>query len=181
MNNRLSTDQNERRRCRQDKELPVIHSINDLFPESMDYWTYRLANRSSRYDSEVARIVLKCIKRLQVQMNSGLSSWPNRFRYLVFSRLQAGSWHEWSTPRCSIIVVTLIMKHSAAAAPNATLHYILSPISVKCKVGSLPTARLLINCPRRTPLIMLAEVRVSMMCFDPTVEWIAYGIQKSFM
>lgn len=57
-----------RRTCQ--KDLLVNRPVKDGFWGALDYWTYPLADKSSRYNEEVARIVAKCANRLQVQMKS---------------------------------------------------------------------------------------------------------------
>lgn len=52
------------------KDFPVICSVNDFFLEALDYQTYGLGSKSSRYGDEVARSIAKLAERLQVQMKS---------------------------------------------------------------------------------------------------------------
>lgn len=44
----------EKNRCAPKKHLPVICPVNDCFMEALDYLTYHLADRLSRYNDEVA-------------------------------------------------------------------------------------------------------------------------------
>lgn len=66
----LSIDCHKKSRSRGDKELWVIFPVNDRFRKVSDYRRYRLADKSSLYDDEVARSVSRWAKRLQVQMKS---------------------------------------------------------------------------------------------------------------
>lgn len=52
-------DRAERSRSICDKELPVIHTVNDLFLEVLDYRTYHLIHKLLYYDNEVSRTVAK--------------------------------------------------------------------------------------------------------------------------
>lgn len=65
-----SIDRHERNSCRCEKEWTLVHPVNDRSQEGIDSRTYRLADKSSSYYDEIARIVAKWAKRPQVQMRS---------------------------------------------------------------------------------------------------------------
>lgn len=63
-----SVDRHEKNRRSHEKDLQVIWPVHDHFREGLDCKTYRLANKLSSYDGEVAQSVARLAKHLQVQM-----------------------------------------------------------------------------------------------------------------
>lgn len=70
MKSHSSVDHHGNYRYILERDKPVIRHVHDRFREPLQYGTYRLANKSSCYDEEVTRGVVKCVKHVQVQMRS---------------------------------------------------------------------------------------------------------------
>ena len=62
----------------------MFKPLNDLFAKAVNYKTYRLERRSSRYDKRVARRIGRLQKRLDVQMKPHTFSCQERIAILGF-------------------------------------------------------------------------------------------------
>lgn len=66
-NSESSVDRPEKPRRHCEKDLVVIHVVNEHFREAQEYRNYRLEDKSSHYDDKVVRSVTEWVRRLQVQ------------------------------------------------------------------------------------------------------------------
>lgn len=81
----------------------VLCSVNNRFLAALDYQNFGLAEKSSKYDDRVAKIVAKVGKRLQVHMKTntfhsfGSISTINKW---IFGNVQSCLWYKFSPGKC---------------------------------------------------------------------------------
>ena len=101
----------------------MIKPLNDLFSKAVDYRTYRLERRSSRYDAGTARRVNRYRKKLDVQMKTHTFSGQDPIAVLGFlARFKMACDHNGLTEGAALWCFLFYLTGQAHALLQSRLH-----------------------------------------------------------
>lgn len=72
--------------------LRIIEPFNDYYTATVDFWTYRLLNKSSWYDDYVAHELQKMSKKIAVEMKNRICSGKDMVLVIAFLQELKEAW-----------------------------------------------------------------------------------------